>query len=141
MTFTWEMTFGDLLASLIGAAAIGLATWQLVSTRKDLIAERQADFYLGELMAISTHLGAEPSRSLRTQDLILRLRLIPQPYLPLLRELSEDDTNAVGARLRLEQGPHDHDYHEYVRTRCMGEIKAAIDAILETAPAPRTRTR
>ncbi|MFF2123434.1 hypothetical protein ACFVXH_39520 [Kitasatospora sp. NPDC058184] len=136
MTWKNEMGLGDLIA----LAAILLAMWQLVTSRKDLVSERRADFYLGELMTISTAMGPTPEDFIKTRDLALRLAVLPPHYLPLMRELAADQTGAVLTRVNQDMhagvGGPAQSWQDYLRARFMDEVETAVADVLETTHRP-----
>ncbi|WP_046780824.1 hypothetical protein [Streptomyces yangpuensis] len=137
MKWTNEINLGDTLASAFALIALGLAVWQLVSSRKDLIAERRADFYLGELMTLSVALGSNPGTALQTPEIAIRLKVLPPDLVPLLRQLANSPAETV-ARIRQEQ-EEDPRFGNiaasgYLRRRCQEDIAGAVGKILETVP-------
>ncbi|WP_371589949.1 hypothetical protein [Streptomyces virginiae] len=140
MKWTNEINLGDTLSSLLTLIALGLAVSQLVSSRKDLIAERRADFYLGELMTLSMTLGAHPGMALQTPEVAIRLKVLPADFVPLLRQLA-DDPEGAAARLRQEQMEEDVPWlldmpaDDYWRKRCQDDIADAVGKVLKTVPA------
>ncbi|MFE3504220.1 hypothetical protein ACFXPX_04560 [Kitasatospora sp. NPDC059146] len=134
----WKNEIG--LGDLIALAAIVLAMRQLVTSRRDLVAERRADFYLGELMAISIAMGPVPEAFLKSRDLALRLAVLPEHHLLLMRELAQDETGAALARVNDEMnaasGSPSVDWQDYLRGRCMDDVEAAVADVLETTNRP-----
>ncbi|MER7952053.1 hypothetical protein ABTY59_32145 [Streptomyces sp. NPDC096079] len=137
MTFNPEITLGDILATALTLAALGYALWQGIGARRDLIAERRADFYLGELMTISIAMGADPIEQARTQDIRLRLKILPEDYLPVLRRIADSPHTLqwLDAERMGEPGlTSSMQLRDYARKRITDDISEAVDHALGKRP-------
>ncbi|WP_019074358.1 hypothetical protein [Streptomyces hokutonensis] len=136
MKFIWEITLGDVVTVVLSVAAITIAVWQLVTSRRDLVKERRADFRAEQLAAIAVTL--EHSGDTGDASVSARLRFLPADWhMPVLRTWGEVPYSPTGLNDLQDLWEQDGSPQVpggligWVRQRGRAEIAAATAKVLE----------
>lgn len=139
MAWSWDITLGDTVAAVLSVTAIGLATWQLVTSRRDLINERRADFRAGLLEAIAVTL--EHSGKNGDASVAARLRFLPPEWdMPVLRAWAKaprsgtQEINAMWEAAGSPEPPDEPPLIGWVRQEGRQEIGRAAAMVMEEQP-------
>jgi len=139
MTWKNELSLGDVIAAAVAIAAVLTAMRQLVTSRRDLIRERRADFYLDQLAEIGITL-ANPTAARASVLVWPRLRMLPGDLeLAFLKEWAETKSSEAARESLVQQwreadSPHGADgFPLWANEKCWIELDQARAQILETA--------